>query len=242
MASHLGLSKSPFFPKNISQYARLLQEVHADKIRIENERLQERIDRSKLVDELGMPFNYKKFLNGKVLNFKFVDGKISDRERIWPYGTLNQDEETVRIGWPSTFEIKLEGEQRAKKSLKRQLPVPKRKVDEEMAARLMNMGMMVETAVELLHAPEEMVGAMLKKALDACGLDEFALKRMEVDVINNEKNERQKWYTLPLEAESKEPENRYVEENVPFGGHKFDETELKNSGKWAELLNELNEM
>jgi hypothetical protein len=192
MASHLSLSKSPFFPKNIGQYAKHLQEVHADKLRIESERLQEHIDRSKLVEELGMPFKCKQFLNGKVLEFKFVDEETSERERVWPYGTLNDDEETAKkIGWPSTSEIKLEGEQRAKKGLKRQLPVPKRKVDEEMAGRLITMGMKVETAVGLLHAPEEMVG---------------------------------------------------VGEDVPLGGHEFDEAELENSGKWAELLHKMNEM
>jgi hypothetical protein len=241
MASHLGFSHSPFFPKNIGQYATHLQEIHADKIRLEQEKIQLRITQLRTLDEFGKPFKLGKFLNSKVLGFRRVDAAGMKQERVWPYGITKPNEEPERkFGWPSTVEAKFDGEYRAKKGLKRQLPVPKRKVDGETAVRLMNMGMKVEIAIELLYAPEEEVGAMLKDALNYCGLDELGWKHIEADLIKAERAEQQKWRKIRQEAEYRQHGGWYVEEEVPMGGHRFDELELKKHGTWAELLKELN--
>ena len=241
MANHLGLSRSPYFPKNIGQYSTHLHDFHNDRFRAETERMKERIACMKTLDEWGKPFKYAQFLNGKVLEFKRIDAKGAKRERVWPYGTTRQGEEPERnIGWPSAVEAKFDGEYRAKKGLKRQLPVPKRKVDEETAVRLMNMGMMVETAMELLYAPDDEVDAMLKAALDEYGMDELAWKHIEADLIKAEKEEQEKWHKARQEAEYKKHGSWHVEEAAAAGGQWFDEGELRKHGKWTELLNELN--
>lgn len=241
MASHLGFSRSPFFPKNIGQYANHLQQIHADRIKTEQERIRLRISHLRTVDEFGKSLKYGKFLNGKVLEFKRIDLKGMKQEVVWPYGAAKPEDEPVRkINWPTTVEAKFEGEYRVKRGLQRQLPLPKRKVDEDTAVRLINMGMKVEVALDLLHAPEEEVGAMLKDALDDCGIDELAWKQTEADVIKAEEGVYKKCLMARLEAGYGPNGIWYVDEDVPRGGHWFDEEAIRHCGKWAEILNELN--
>ena len=242
MANHLGFSHSPFFPKNIGQYATHLQEYNAEKIKFEQDRINARLAQIKTLDGFGKPFKYGKFLSGKVLEFKRADPKGVKLERIWPYGTTKEDgvQPARKIGWPTTIELKFDGENRAKKSLKRQFPVPKRKVDEETAVRLMNMGMKIDIALELLYAPEEEVGDMLKDALDYCGLDELQWKQMEANLITTEKEEQNKWLEHRQQAELGQNVWWFLEEPAPVGGHVFDEEDFKKYGMWAELLSEMN--
>jgi hypothetical protein len=242
LANHLGFSHSPFFPKNIGQYAQHLQEYNAEKIKVEQDRINRRISQIKTVDEFGKQFKCHKFLNGRILEFKRPDPKGVKMERTWPYGITKEDngEPLRQIGWPTMVELKFEGEHRAKKGLRRQLPVPKRKVDEETAVRLMNMGMKIEMALELLYAEEDEVGAMLKDALEYCGVDELQWKQIEADLIKAEKEEQDRSRGGRKEAELGRDGWWYLQEQVPVEEHKFDEEDLKCYGMWAELLHEIN--
>lgn len=242
MALHLGFTRSPFFPKNISQYATHLQEIQAVKISAEHKRIIDHTEKVNNVDEFGKPFKYGKFLNGKLLEYKRADAKGMKQERVWSYGTTKvDDKELVRtINWPTTVEAKFDGEYRAKRGLKRQLPMPKRKVDEDTAVRLMNMGMKIEMAFELLYAPEEEVGPMLKDALSLYGLDELAWKQIEERLVKAEKEEQELWLLNRHAAGYRPDGGWYLEEEVPLGGHLFDEKILELSGAWDGLLKEMN--
>jgi hypothetical protein len=244
MATHLGIYHSPFFPKNIGEYASHLNAVHGEKLEIEQGRIRVRILELRALDEWGQPLKLGEFLNGKILEYKRVDAMGMKRERIWPFGTTRPEEEkNTQIGWPSKLEAKIDGECRARQGLERRLPVPKRRVDSDTAARLMNYGMPVEMAMELLNASEGEVEDMMRDALDSCGLDEFAWKKIEAEMIRVEEQyqawvlrHRRRLYVNAWEN-AKEKEGA---DHVTKGGLRFDEQALSKCGAWGELLRELN--
>jgi hypothetical protein len=246
MATHLGIYHSPFFPKNIGEYASHLNAMHSEKLEMEQGRIRLRILELRALDEWGRPLKLGEFLNAKVLEYKRVDAIGMNQEKIWPFGRTTRDEEQgTQIGWPSKLEAKIDGECRARQGLERRLPVPKRRVDSDTAARLMNYGMPVEIAIELLNASEEDVEDLMRDALDCCGLDEFTWKKIEAEMIRVEEQyqawvlrHRKRQYVNAWEN-TKEKEEA---EQVTKGGLRFDENALSRCGAWGELLRELNKV
>lgn len=243
LAMHYGFYESPAFPKNIGEYASHLNALQIEKIVDEQERIRLRVLELRALDEWGRPLKFGKPFNGRVLANKRLDLMGQKEQDTWAAGIVHGGK---TFGWPSRAEFTVEGEYRASRGLKRRMPVSKRRVDGEMAVRLMNYGMEVETAVDLMNAKDEDVAQMLKEALEEYGMDELAWRKVEAGMILKEQRERAERHRILRTAAkpSRVSRGRKSREEYysPLTQLKVDEDALGRRGAWDELLDAMNKL
>lgn len=233
-AGHLGLLNSPYFPTDIAGHAQHLQAMQRSQVEAAEEKIHLRMLELRARDDRGELIKFGPFLNGKTLENRRHDKLGWRQEKVWPFGMAKEASNDRVFDWPTYLEGKVEGQYRAMKGMDRRLPVPKRRVDQAMGARLLRVGVPAVVVGNLLVAREDVVEMMVRDALARfCGLDEVGWKYREAEMIMAE----------PPVDRSRRPV-RY-QWNVSWrtssrGDIQFDEDDLSKCGMWEEILCELN--
>jgi hypothetical protein len=132
LASHVGVSNSPFLPKTVQEYGAHQVLYHQDRINEERKRTKNREAEKKTIKELtaGLKgevkerertrFKVQKLIGGHELENGDNLTAVLCKKSIWVAGA-----EESSVVWPSREELKWEGETQARQGLWRKLPLPK---------------------------------------------------------------------------------------------------------------------